>query len=721
MISRHQRQKLRTLWFAVAILLLGCTVRLAVHDYFGLDGDDVYSMLVSRNDPATLINGLLALRLDIHPPLHYLLLKGWISVAGDGLLALRTMNMLLDLLTSAMLIRLVSRLFSRQAGLIAGVLWVFAPALIWSDYLIRMYTLLALCITGSLWCLFEAALLSRNSSGFNVIPPLSPALSPTQAEAHSSGGKGAIHGQYTTTNNHKGRFNMRKPLSSPSPFAERGSPLRSDTGWANRAASDPKGRGEVKWLIASAAFALAGLYTHSIGIVAIIALVAATLTIGVIGLIRWRGVLVAITCYVAAIVLALPYLGPIWNYYRSGTKLGAQYSFYAFGSPLDIPGTLLAVLLVHRLTTPEILILAMVPLFILLSVLLWLHYGKRIVPLLLIFWIVVGAMTALAFGPHIYKTFYLAPFVPIMLAVLSGLIIMISRRLLRTLALLALVGLFVQGTFNDLDHTARDDPFAATQFIEQHERPGDMVLVAPDWAAEFFKYHYHGSAHVVGVFQGVTPSVDLDSILPFVTNGYRGVWLVRFQVPALDPNNLLDKWFSDHAVIGTKVYPMNIPVSYYDLAPQMEMLPPYVRPLDARFGDVAALRGVYLPVQNGPATDKRLHPPSNWVQVVLYWETLKSGADFRPRVRFTDSYGQVYGGEETAGRDALLLNRHPVVSWKAGQIWEALYDLNLNPDTPPGIYNIEVTVLDSATGAPLPASGADAGASWVIAGHFTVQ
>src|SRR5258707_11302358 len=115
------------------------------------------------------------------------------------------MNMLLDLLTSAMLIRLVSRLFSRQAGLIAGVLWVFAPALIWSDYLIRMYTLLALCITGSVWCLFEAVRPTRN--------------------------------QY--------RFHMQQPIGSPSPFAERGA------------------GGEVKWLIASAAFALAGLYTHS--------------------------------------------------------------------------------------------------------------------------------------------------------------------------------------------------------------------------------------------------------------------------------------------------------------------------------------------------------------------------------------------------------------------------------------------------------------------------
>jgi hypothetical protein len=684
------KQSVKTIWFVVAILLIGCAVRLTVHDYFGLDGDDVYSMLVSRNDPATLINGLLSLRLDIHPPLHYLLLKGWISIAGDSLLALRTMNMLIDLLTGAMLMRLVSRLFSRQGGLVAGLLWTFAPALVWSDYLIRMYSLLALCVTGSVWCLFEA-------THPHPHPPSTKSQAAWRGESMSA--------------------------SSPSLFAERGTPLGSNSDRENRASSDPKGRGEVEhfWHIASAAFALAGLYTHSLGIVAIMVLILAILSMGIVGLIRWRNVLLGLGCYLIAIILALPYLTPIFNYYRSGTKLGAQYSFYAFGSIIDIPGTLLAVLLAHRLITSEIVILLLVPLFTLVSALVWWRYRKRIVPLLVIFWAIIVAMTALAYGPRIYKTFYLAPFVPIMLALLTGLVLIIPRRVLRAVVVIAFVVLCVQGTLNDLDHTARDDPFAAAQFVEQHERPSDMVLVAPDWAAEFFKYHYHGSSKVIGVFQGVTSTVDLDSILPFVTKAYQGVWLVRFQVPAVDPDDLLNKWFSAHAVTGTKVYPMNIPVSYYDLTPQKNTLPDYVHPLDAHFGDVVALRGVYLPVQTGSASDKRLHPPSNWVQVILYWESLKNGADFRPRVRFTDSYGQVYGGEETAGRDDLLLNRFPVITWKTGQIWEAFYDLNLNPQTPPGTYNIEVTVLDSTSGNLLPASGKDAGASWVIAGHFKVQ
>jgi Dolichyl-phosphate-mannose-protein mannosyltransferase len=639
--------------WAVVILLIGCAVRLAVHDYFGLDGDDMISILVSHNDPIPLINGLLAMRLDIHPPLHYLLLKGWITAAGDGLLALRAMNMLTDLLTGAILIRLTARVYSRRAGLLAGLLWTFAPALIWADYLVRMYALLALCVTGSVWCLIEAI------------------LAKSQAASKSNNGGGIAK--------------------------------------------------DLLWPVASAAFALAGVYTHLIGTIALIGLLLTAVAIGIFRIINWRKAAIILTCYGLTGILALPYLVPLWNYYRSQSKLGAQYSTYAFKGLIEIPGTILSVLVAHHLIVDQVVILLMVPTFGIGSWLLWRRYRTRISPLLIVLWISLAAMTALAYGLHIYQTFYLAPFVPMLLVVLVGLVLLIPRPGLRVVAMLVLVALSVEGTFHDLNHAARDDPFPAAQFVEQHERPGDLVLVAPDWAAELFKYHYHGSAPVVGVFQGVTPEIDLDSILPNVTKGYQGVWLLGYEQPAVDPDMLLDNWFNTHAILGTKVYPTNIAVAYYDLSPQKATLPSYAQSLDARFGVVAALRGVYLPIQTGSATDQRLHPPSNWVQVVLYWESLKAGADFKPRVRFTDDLGQVYGAEQTVGPDAMLPKRVPITSWMPGQLWEVMYDLNLNPQTPPGIYNIEVTVLDSSTADPLPATGADAGAAWVIAGHFTIQ
>ena len=90
-----------------------------------------------------------------------------------------------------------------------------------------------------------------------------------------------------------------------------------------------------------------------------------------------------------------------------------------------------------------------------------------------------------------------------------------------------------------------------------------------------------------------------------------------------------------------------------------------------------------------------------------------------PRVRFTSPFAEVYG--EAVARENGVLARSPLSTWQPGQIWQVAYDLNLNPQTPPGTYNIEVMVLDPATGEPLSSTGADAGEFWVIAGQFQVN
>src|SRR5258708_22273519 len=112
----------------------------------------MFSLLTARHDAGTIITELLSLRADIHPPLHFLLLKGWVGLVGQSLIALRMMNILLDLLTGTFVMGLAARSFGRRGGLIAGVLWVAAPPLIFAGYLIRMYTLLAFCTAGGAYC-----------------------------------------------------------------------------------------------------------------------------------------------------------------------------------------------------------------------------------------------------------------------------------------------------------------------------------------------------------------------------------------------------------------------------------------------------------------------------------------------------------------------------------------------------------------------------------------
>jgi hypothetical protein len=289
----------------------------------------------------------------------------------------------------------------------------------------------------------------------------------------------------------------------------------------------------------------------------------------------------------------------------------------------------------------------------------------------------------------------------------------------RGVLFLGLVLLCGMGLVSDFDRTLRDNWVAAAEFVEVHEQPGDAVIVIPDWGGEAFHYHYDGSAATTSLLSGVSADINLDSLFTPLVDDHDRVWLILYQPLVTDPEGLAATWFRTHAVTMTEVFPSGIQVKLYDFDPTLEALPESVRPLDVSFGDRLALRGVEMPMTSGSARDSRLHPPSTWAQVILYWESLQAGTNAIPRVRLTDSIGQVYG--ETILRDNDLLAKYPVTSWEPGQIIRAAYDLNLNPDTPPGVYNVEVMVLDPTTSQPLPATGADAGEHWAIAGHYVVE
>ncbi|MBC7812466.1 MAG: glycosyltransferase family 39 protein [Burkholderiales bacterium] len=640
--------------FILFVLLLGgFGLRLALHDYHGLEGDDAFSLALSHNDTGELVSGLMTLRLDVHPPLHFLALKGWTALAGESLLALRLMNILADVLAGALLVRLAGRAFGQRASILALALWLPAPLLIYADNLIRMYALLVPLVTGGALCVVEA----------------------------------------------------------------------------------PRSKRAAWWYIGAAGFALAAMWSHILGVVALAAYAA-----GIISNIflrikgdpasrPYKSALMGIGALMVAAVLYLPFALPVLDVYRSGRTLGAEFSPVNFTSPLEIPGTILATTLAHRALNSPLVGLIVLLLFAAGSI--WLLSkvrrvgARRALPLLLMTWVVIIALSVLAWAAGFYKPRYLAPFVPLMLATWAG-IILINIRVgalrqapLRLVALVILFVVTLTGLVTDLKRDGRDDWVAAARFVQQRERPGDSIIVIPDWGQEAFRFHYNGDAPITGILPQVGADVDLDAALNPLVDGRDRVWLIRYQTEVSDPVGRANDWFRARAVTVTEAFPISVQVILYDFMVTVDALPPDVRPMDVQFADVAALRGAMLPLTRGSTTDTRLHPPSNWVQVILYWESLQGGADFVPRVRFTDSFGQVYGA--ALERDNDLLRRFPVATWEAGRIYEVVYDLNLNPATPTGVYNIEVMALDPSTGEPMLSTGADAGEYWAVAGQFEIE
>jgi hypothetical protein len=494
--------------------------------------------------------------------------------------------------------------------------------------------------------------------------------------------------------------------------------------------------------VGAALFALAAMYTHIMGVIALVAFAGVMVANRLLRRVNTRDTLVGLGGLALAGVLYLPFAGAVWAVYRSGRQLGAEYNPGNFTTPLEAPGAVLNAIVSHRLLNTAAWGYVVLALFVAGSVLVWRRYGRRVMPLLVIAWISIIVTSGLAAFADLYKPRYLAAFAPIVLVFVSGMIWAIPCRAwrgaphlvikgvvefsgrfalpcgtLRGVAALLFVLLSVRAVTGDLDHTVHDDWTAAAGFIETHDQPGDRVIVIPDWGQEAFRYHYRGEADVIGVLPAVFEELNLDTILGPLVEGRERVWYVNYQPEVSDPDEYADSWFRAQAVTVTEVFPSGMAVKLYDFAPEATTLPETAQPLDARFGEVAALHGIYMPVTQGSAHDNRLHPPSNWAQVILYWEALQAGADFVPRVRLTDSLGQVYGG--ALERDNDLLHRVPVATWQADTIYRTAYDLNINPDTPPGVYNIEVMVLEE--GEPLPATGADAGDNWVIAWQFTVE
>ncbi len=81
---------------------------------------------------------------DVHPPLYYLSLKGWLYVVGSTDIALRTFSIICGALASGVALITVRRFFSARIMLAAVPFLVLAPFLLRYDIEARMYAMASL-------------------------------------------------------------------------------------------------------------------------------------------------------------------------------------------------------------------------------------------------------------------------------------------------------------------------------------------------------------------------------------------------------------------------------------------------------------------------------------------------------------------------------------------------------------------------------------------------
>ena len=112
--------------------------------------DEAFSVWIARQPLAEGISWLA--RIDQHPPLYYALLHLWLRL-GDGPAAVRLLSALVSALNVPVLYGLGARLAGRKVGLLAAAVLALSPFHVYLAQEARMYALLSLTVSLSLWAL----------------------------------------------------------------------------------------------------------------------------------------------------------------------------------------------------------------------------------------------------------------------------------------------------------------------------------------------------------------------------------------------------------------------------------------------------------------------------------------------------------------------------------------------------------------------------------------
>ncbi|WP_085656644.1 glycosyltransferase family 39 protein [Pseudomonas sp. B11(2017)] len=128
------------------ILLLAAAVRFYDLTAAAVWGDEGSSLLLA----AYPLDGIWRhAAFDVHPPLYFMLLHGWIALFGDGIFAIRSFSAVPGIATVVLGMWLVDRLATRRAAVMAGVLLALLPTAVRYSQEVRMYALLGLLLVAA--------------------------------------------------------------------------------------------------------------------------------------------------------------------------------------------------------------------------------------------------------------------------------------------------------------------------------------------------------------------------------------------------------------------------------------------------------------------------------------------------------------------------------------------------------------------------------------------
>ena len=142
----------RLLRFApYALVLLACLLRLNSITFQSLWRDEVDAVRFALAPLPDVIKTFS--QPGFNGPLYFLMLRGWIGLAGQSEFALRFPSLMFGVISIALIYSVGTRLFSRPIGLVAALLLTFSGYHVWYSQEAKMYTLITALALAAIYCL----------------------------------------------------------------------------------------------------------------------------------------------------------------------------------------------------------------------------------------------------------------------------------------------------------------------------------------------------------------------------------------------------------------------------------------------------------------------------------------------------------------------------------------------------------------------------------------
>ena len=652
---------------ALAILLLATGLRfhrLGAQSFWNDEGNS--ARLSERSLPA-ILEGTAA---DVHPPLYYLLLRGWRELAGDSEFGLRALSAYAGVLVVAGVVAVARALGRWGAGepgrrgageqgsggardtrhpplatrhpplatwppLTAALLAAASPVLVYYSQETRMYALLALWAVLSTWALLNW--LAGAGRGWAVAYTL---LAAAGLYTHYFfPAVLAAHGLLVLV-----RAFSRGSLSSDRPS----SAVRRPSAAAFAANSSPLSWPLAPWLLMAAAA---------------VALYAPWLPIFLRQVGGRQGQRPALPAF----------LGDAGRWLVLGQTIGRDEALWAL---LAAAALVVLGLVAGRWRALVPVALALIPL--------GLMYG-------------VGAT-----DPAFYK--FLLVVVPF-LCLLMGLAWAVPRRRLWLPA--ALTAVVLAGNVLSLAHLYADPQYARADYraiaarIAADDRDAGVILVAPNqW--EVFTYYHRGGAPVYPLPTGQPDPALLEPELARIAAAHERLYVLYWGEAQRDPQGVIERWLDAHTFKAGEEWVGDVRLAVYAVSPltgPAAPVPP--TPSGAVFAGLDGERIVLREYTVWPLAAR----PGDVIGVRLAWS-----ADAAPVRRY-----KVF--VHLLAEDGRLVAQHdgepgggsrPTTGWAAGEVVGDNHGLLLPAGLPPGAYTLRLGLYDAFDpAARLPVAGQD--------------